>query len=102
MSKRQKLTKNQIIITLHSLKDELENNYGVRQIGLVGSYAREEHTEDSDIDFLVEFSKVNFNNLAGLSLYLEKVFEKKADIIIKSPYLRKKFLDSVEKEATYA
>lgn len=102
MSKAEKLSKNHIINTLHSTKKEIESNYGVVKIGLVGSYAREEYTSDSDIDFLVEFSKVNYSNLAGLSIYLEKIFGKKADIIIKSPYLRKKFLDLVEKEATYA
>ncbi len=96
------LTKYFIIETLYSLKKELETRFGVKRIAVVGSYAREENTENSDIDFLVEFHSVTFNNLAGLSIFLEKVFGKKSDIIIKSPYLKKRFLESVEKEAIYA
>jgi len=102
ISKMKELTKNYIIETLHSLKKELESNYGVARIALVGSFAREEYTKGSDIDFLVEFSTVTFNNLAGLNIFLEKIFGKKTDIIIKSPYLKKKLLESVEKDAAYA
>ncbi len=32
-------------------------NYGVRQIGLFGSFARDEGKDDSDVDFLVDFEK---------------------------------------------
>lgn len=97
-----KLDKKSISETLRSIKHILESNYGVTKIGLVGSFSREEPKESSDLDFLVEFSKVNFNNVAGLSVYLEKIFDRKVDIIIKSSYLRKKFLDSIEKEVQYA
>jgi hypothetical protein len=101
MQEIEKITKSFIIKKLHFLKDELERNYGVERIALVGSFAREEYTENSDIDLLVEFSSINFNNLAGLSIYLERIFGKKVDIVIKSPYLRKKFAESVDKEAVY-
>jgi predicted nucleotidyltransferase len=96
------LTKNFIIKTLHTLKKDLKSNYGVAKIALVGSYAIEEYSNESDIDFLVEFSAVTFNNVAGLSIFLEKTFGRKADLIIKSPYLKKKLLDSVDEEAAYA
>jgi predicted nucleotidyltransferase len=105
MIENNELTKNCInciIETLRSLKNELKNNFSVISIGLVGSYARNEQTDNSDVDLVVEFRKVSFNNLAGLSIYLEKIPGQKADIIIKGPYLRKKFIDSVEKEAIYA
>ncbi len=32
-------------------------NYGVKQIGLFGSFVRDEGKEDSDVDFLVDFEK---------------------------------------------
>lgn len=38
-------------------KAELENNYQVARIGVFGSAAREEATETSDIDILVEFTE---------------------------------------------
>ncbi len=36
-------------------REELARDYGVTQIGVFGSWARDEATEDSDIDLLVEF-----------------------------------------------
>ncbi len=97
-----KLNKELILSTLLRTRNELNTKFGVLTIGLIGSYSRNEQSKDSDIDFLVEFNHVNYNNLAGLNIYLEKIFGKKVDIIIKSRYLRKEIVESVSKEAVYA
>jgi predicted nucleotidyltransferase len=99
---KKNITKTEIISFLQSNKDYLNEKYGVISIGLIGSYAREEQKDDSDIDFLVEFDKVSFDKLAGLYIFLENNLQKKLDIIIKSSYLRKRFRDIVEREAIYA
>ena len=39
---------------------EAIRGYGVRRLGLFGSFARGEATESSDIDFVVEFEKKSF------------------------------------------
>ncbi|WP_370572406.1 nucleotidyltransferase family protein, partial [Methanomethylovorans sp.] len=36
---------------------ELKKDYNVSYIGIFGSYVRGEHTPESDLDLLVEFSK---------------------------------------------
>lgn len=36
---------------------ELHSNYTVSQIGIFGSYVRNEQTPQSDVDILVQFSK---------------------------------------------
>ena len=50
--------------------------FGVHQIGLFGSYVRNEATQDNDIYFLVDFAieKKSLHNLVYLGDFLEKFF----------------------------
>lgn len=48
--------KKEILSLLADHKKELLN-YGVLEIGLFGSYVRDEATKESDIDLLVDISK---------------------------------------------
>jgi predicted nucleotidyltransferase len=47
------LTSNEIIEVLRDEKQMLHDKFYVKEIGLFGSYARNEATPQSDIDFLV-------------------------------------------------
>ncbi len=51
------LTKNEIIRLIKAEKAFLKEKFGVINIGLFGSYAKDQQNLDSDIDFLVEFSE---------------------------------------------
>ena len=58
--------------------------YGIRSVYLFGSYARNEATEQSDIDLLVDTSGTALQSLFSLGqLYcdLEKALDKKIDLI---------------------
>ena len=79
---------------LRKLEENSEkiHGFGVRRLGIFGSYARGEQTETSDIDFLVEFEKKTFRNYMGLKFFLEKLFERPCDLVIAEavkPRLRK-------------
>ncbi len=50
-------TKEKILKTIKDEFSYLNEKYGVRKIGLFGSYSRGEAREGSDIDLLVEFEK---------------------------------------------
>ena len=76
-------------------------NYGVLEIGLFGSYARNEATKESDIDLLVDISKdkKTFRNFMALSYYLEELLGKKVELVTKqslSPYIGPYILKTVE------
>ncbi len=47
--------KEQVLSLLKQQLPSLRQNFKVKSIGIFGSYAREEQTEKSDIDLLVEF-----------------------------------------------
>jgi predicted nucleotidyltransferase len=64
--------------------------FGVRRIGLFGSFARGDQTADSDLDFLVELEKPSFSNFMDLAFYLEDRFGRRVELITNgnlSPYI---------------
>lgn len=83
-------------------RPELERRFGVRRIGLYGSFAKGTPDESSDIDILVELREPRFDYLAGLQIYLEEAFGRKVDIRRISPNIRTSFARRVENEALYA
>ena len=75
-----------------SLRDarKMLRKFGVRRIGLFGSFARGEQTADSDLDFLVELEKPSFRNFMDLAFYLEDRFGRRVELITNgnlSPYI---------------
>lgn len=79
------MDKQNILNTLRHHKAELEH-FGIRRIGLFGSYVRNEAAYESDIDLVIEFKngKKSFDNLMNLKFYLEEeLFHgKKVDLVI--------------------
>ncbi|NWG31102.1 MAG: nucleotidyltransferase family protein [Rhodocyclaceae bacterium] len=68
------MTRDEILDFLKSHKDELRRIYGVEEIALFGSHARQTARPDSDIDIVVELveEKKTLSNFFGLSRYLEE------------------------------
>ena len=58
-------------------------SFGVEKLGVFGSFTTDRITEDSDIDFLVEFdpSKKSFDNFIELSFYLEDLLNRKVELV---------------------
>lgn len=75
---------------------------GIREVGLFGSYVRNEQTNKSDIDILVDFEpdKETFDNYMAVYELLEKLFKNiKVEIVTKnglSPYIGPKILKEVQ------
>jgi hypothetical protein len=96
------LSKKDIINLIKAEKSFLKENFGVVNIGLFGSYAKDQQTPDSDIDFLVEFAEPRFDWIAGLNRYMEKKFGRKIEIIRKRSLDKSKFFERIEQEIIYA
>ncbi len=65
-------------------KKELVKNYGVKEIGIFGSYVRGEQAENSDVDVLVELEKpIGFFKFLELEEYLVKIIGLKVDLVTK-------------------
>lgn len=92
--------KTDILKFLEENKDTI-NSYGVKKIGLFGSFVSNKQHEDSDIDILVEFEsdKLNYENFINLAYYLEDKLTRKIDLITSdslSPYIGPQILKEVE------
>ncbi|MHC4424678.1 MAG: nucleotidyltransferase family protein [Planctomycetota bacterium] len=57
------------------------SEYGVKRIGLFGSYAKGAQAKDSDIDILVEFERPKGLKFVEFGEYIEKLLGKKTDIL---------------------
>ncbi len=75
--------------------------FGVKNIGLFGSYLRNEQTDMSDIDLLIDFEpeKENFDNYMAVYDMFENIFkDEKIEVITKnglSKYIGPKILKDV-------
>ena len=69
--------------TLKELKPELEKKFHVSSIGIFGSVVRNDFSENSDVDIIVDFSQpigIEFIDLADL---LEEKFHEQVDLVSK-------------------
>jgi hypothetical protein len=77
------------MLTAESILERLAGNekqirdLGVRRIGLFGSFVRDEGSEESDIDILVEFAegRRSFDTYMDLKFFLEDLFRRNVDLV---------------------
>ena len=95
------LEKGHILDYLKTKKPDFIRNFGITKLGLFGSYARDEQTQDSDINLLVEFTP----NTDALSEKKEEIkqavrveFQREVNLCREKyikPYFRDQILNSV-------
>jgi predicted nucleotidyltransferase len=85
--------------TLNEQMPILQEKYGVRKIGIFGSYVRGEPQIDSDLDLLVEFDKsIDLLMFINLENYLSDILGIKAELVMKDalkPRIGKRILEEV-------
>jgi predicted nucleotidyltransferase len=95
------MTKNEILNFLEQNYSYMSENFGVNKIALFGSFARDEATEDSDIDILVELeSKNTFRSFFALLHFLEESLNHKVDLGIENT-IKSTIKDNILKDAIY-
>ena len=95
------MTKKDILDFLTMHQDEMYEKYNLVKIGLFGSYAKENATEESDIDLYAEFENKKFRNIAGVWNYLEEAFGTKVDLFYVHKNMRPSLKESIENEVIY-
>ena len=98
------LTRNEILNYLQENKVMFRNTYGIWKIGLFGSFARNEQTDKSDVDILIEMTS-DTENIFDKRLQLQELlmgrFSRKVDICHEQA-IKPIFRDLVLKDAIYA
>jgi predicted nucleotidyltransferase len=75
------LSRRQVIRLLQEQRAYLAAEYGVKRIGLFGSYAKGAPAEASDIDLIVEFDRPIGFRFVESTEYLESVLGKPVDVL---------------------
>lgn len=96
-----KPTRQDILNRLKSIKGDVVREYSVKSVGVFGSVARDEQTDRSDIDLLVEFSRpVGFVTFMRLEHFLSEQLGKPVDLVT-SDSLKPVIRDDVLAEVIY-
>jgi len=92
-----------VVRTLREHKPVVRQKFGVKRIGIFGSFVRGEEREDSDLDVLVVFEEgqKTFDNYMDLKFYLEDLFGREVDLVTEKA-LKRQLKDIIMKEVVYA
>ena len=86
------------ILLVH--KQKLSDKYSLSNLAIFGSYARNQQTDESDLDILVEFNRPIGLEFIDLADELEQLLKVKIDLVSKKG-IKDKYLKSIEKELEY-
>jgi len=97
------LNTDEVLEFLRNHRQALKSDFRIVKLGLIGSFARGEQTEDSDIDLLVEFEP-DTDDIFGKKLKLKDLlkvsFDREVDIC-REKYMKPYIKRYLSKEAIY-
>ena len=88
-----------VLALLRAHKPTLAQRFGVAELALFGSFARDQPTDDSDLDILVSFDGMtDWRRYFGARFYLEDLLRRRVDLVTEKA-LRAELRPYVEREA---
>lgn len=93
-------TKKDILTAIQANQESIKT-FGVKKLGLFGSFMRNQQRSESDIDLLVEFEpgQKSFDNFMQLSFLLEDILQRPVELVTiesLSPYIAPYITQEVE------
>ena len=93
-------TKEFVLMLIRQHESDIKT-FGVRRIGLFGSFVRNQQGKDSDVDILVEFEPglKTFDNFIHLAFFLEEILKRRVELVTPdalSPYIGPHIMKEVE------
>ena len=93
------MNRDEVLKVLRAHKEILSRRFGVVSLSLFGSAARNEMSDDGDIDILVRFDRPGTSKAYfGVQFYLEDLLGHPVDLVTEKA-LRAEFRPYVEREA---
>ena len=75
------MTRDNVLALLRTHKASLAQRFGITRLALFGSFARDQATDDSDIDILVQFDESpDWKRYFGAQGYLEDLLGRPVDM----------------------
>ena len=97
MKMKSALNKHKILQLLSEQREEIQK-FSVKSLALFGSAIREEMSDESDVDILVELTNITFRNYMGLKFYLEDLFSREVDLVLRDD-IKPRIKDNILNEA---
>lgn len=94
-------TTSEYIALLRKYMAENAHKYGIVRMGIFGSVARGEQTENSDVDVCVEGQLHGFSALAGIKQELEELLGCKVDIVRLRDRMDSFLRERIQREGIY-
>ena len=94
--------RNQILLSLQNYKNKYQDKYGIEEIGLFGSYAKNTANENSDVDVFVKLKHSNLFLLSRMRIELEELFGVHTDIVQLRDKMNSYLKKHIEEEAIRA
>ena len=93
-------TKEHVFTLLQDHQNQIRQ-FGVKRLGLFGSFVRQQQDAESDVDVLVEFelNHKTFDAFMQLAFFLEDLFERRVELVTPeslSPYIGPHILKEIE------
>ena len=95
-------TTNDYITILRKYLSTKADAYGITKIGIFGSVARNEQTEDSDVDVCVEMKKPELFTMVHIKEELQELFGKPVDIVRLRKNMNPMLLKQIKRDGIYA
>ena len=93
------MTRAEVLARLRAHRPTLAERFGVVELAVFGSFARDEATDDSDLDILVSFDgPATSRTYFGVQFYIEDLLGLRVDLVTDRA-LRSEFRPYVEQEA---
>jgi predicted nucleotidyltransferase len=90
-----------ILRVLARFRDLKQDELGIIRIGVFGSVAREENTDTSDVDVVVELSRPDLLALIGIKQELEELLHRPVDVVRYRERMNAYLKRRIEQEAVY-
>nr|WP_321401894.1 nucleotidyltransferase domain-containing protein [uncultured Desulfobacter sp.] len=94
--------KQDILKILNHYKKEVAKEYKISKIGIFGSIARGEASDESDVDIVISVPEPDFFMLVGIKNDLEDRLKKSVDIVTYTKTMNPFLKTQIDHEAVYA
>jgi uncharacterized protein len=95
------MKRNELLSVLRKFKQNYAERYGILEIGIFGSTARDESRDDSDIDICIKTRTPNPFALVHIKESLEEIVHGQVDIVRIREKMNPFLKERIEKEGLY-
>lgn len=86
---------------LRSFKETRQAEYDLTALGIFGSFAREEATDDSDVDVVFQTNSPNLFRTARMQQELERLLARKVDVVQLREHMNPRLKQRIIRDAKY-